>query len=354
MIKIGLIGAGRIAGHHIQAIQNYKNLKIVALSDLDNKKFETHKLNKKINKYGHYEEMLSNENLDLVVIMTPSGMHYEHAKQILKKFKVNIIIEKPICLKTSQVIELYKLAKKRNVQIFPVYQNRYNKCVQFLKQKKTLNQLGAIRLVSVQVRWCRPQRYYNLADWRGTFSHDGGALTNQGIHHLDVLRHICGEIKRVNTKMKTMGANIEVEDTVVSTLEFKSGAVGTLEITTAARPKDFNATISIIGSKGLVQIGGLALNELQIFTPNENECKKNTEIIPNAYGFGHFSFYKDISKYFSKKIKFPVTYKDCLNTINLLNAFYISDEIKKSFEIKGYKNSKRLGRTNEKISKNYK
>jgi len=354
MIKIGLIGAGRIAGHHIRAIKNYKNLKITAISDLNNKKFENHKLKKEISRYGHYGEMLNKEDLDLVVLMTPSGMHYEHAKQILRKFRVNVIIEKPICLKTSQVIELYQLAKKKNVQIFPVYQNRYNKCVQFLKHKKTLYQLGKIRLISVQVRWCRPQRYYNLADWRGTFSHDGGALTNQGIHHLDVLRHICGEVKSVNAKMKTMGVDIEVEDTVVSTLEFKSGALGTLEITTAARPRDYNATISIIGSKGLAQIGGWALNELQIFTPNESECKKNTEIIPNAYGFGHFSFYKDISKYFNRKIKFPVTYKDCLNTINLLNGFYISDEIKKSFNLKGYKDSSRLGKKNEKISKNYK
>ena len=354
MIKIGLIGAGRIAGHHIRAIKKFKNLQITSFCDIDKKKINNHNLQKKIKTYGHFDEMLKSENLDLVVLMTPSGMHYYHAKNILKKHKVNIIIEKPICLKTSQVSELYKLAKKKNVQIFPVYQNRYNKCIQFLKQKNTIKNLGKIRIVSVQVRWCRPQRYYNLADWRGTFSHDGGSLTNQGIHHLDVLRYICGEVLSVNAKMSTLGVNIEVEDTVVANLEFASGALGTLEVTTAARPIDYNATISIVGSKGLARIGGLALNELEVYTPNQKLCKKNSENIPNAYGFGHYAFYRDVSKYFSNSKKFPVTYKDCLNTINLLNSFYISDEINNKVVINKFKDSNRLGSMNEKISKKYK
>ena len=298
--------------------------------------------------------MLKNEKkIDLVVIMTPSGMHYEHAKKIINKYKKNIIIEKPICLKTTQVEDLYKLAKKNKVKIFPVFQNRYNKAIQFLKKKKTMNALGKIRTISVQVRWCRPQRYYDLADWRGTFSHDGGALTNQGIHHLDALRYLCGELKLVNAKMSTLGANIEVEDAVVGNFELENGALGTLEITTSARPKDYNATISLVGSKGLAQIGGLALNELQIFSPDQKLCKKNSEKIPTAYGFGHFSFYKDVKNYFSNFTKFPVSTKDCLKTINLLNSFYISDEIKKTVDPMKIRDSSRLGVKNEKISKKY-
>ena len=354
MVNIGLIGAGRIAGHHIRAIKKFKSLKIVAMCDLHLNKLENHKIDNKVNKYNHYEEMLKNEKkIDLVVIMTPSGMHYEHAKKIITKYKKNIIIEKPICLKTSQVTELYKLAKKNKVKVFPVFQNRYNKAIQFLKKKKTIDALGKLRIISVQVRWCRPQRYYDLADWRGTFSHDGGALTNQGIHHLDAMRYLCGELKTVNAKMSTLGAKIEVEDSVVANFELKNGALGTLEITTSARPKDYNATISLVGSKGLAQIGGLALNELQIYSPNQNLCKMNSEKIPTAYGFGHFSFYRDIKKYFSNFTKFPVSFDDCLKTINLLNSFYISDEIKNSVNPMKIKDSKRLGTKNEKISKKY-
>ena len=354
MVNIGLIGAGRIAGHHIRAIKRFKLFRIVAICDLHTHKIENHKIANKVNCYDHYEEMLKNEKkIDLVVIMTPSGMHYEHAKKIIIKYKKNIIIEKPICLKTSQVEELYKLAKKNRVQIFPVFQNRYNKAIQFLKKKQTMNALGKLRIISVQVRWCRPQRYYDLADWRGTFSHDGGALTNQGIHHLDAMRYLCGELKTVNAKMSTLGANIEVEDSVVANFELRNGALGALEITTSARPKDYNATISLVGSKGLAQIGGLALNELQIYSPNQKLCKKNSEKIPTAYGFGHFSFYKDIKNYFSNSTKFPVSHNDCLKTINLLNSFYISDEIKKSVNPIKIRDSKRLGVKNEKISKNY-
>jgi UDP-N-acetyl-2-amino-2-deoxyglucuronate dehydrogenase len=354
MIKIGLLGAGRIAGHHIKEIKKFKLFKIIAFCDLNIDKIKNHRINNKINIYNHYDEMLKKEKtIDLVVIMTPSGMHYEHAKKIITKYKKNIIIEKPICLKASQVVELYKLAEKNKVNIFPVFQNRYNKAIQFLKKKKTMNALGKIRIISVQVRWCRPQRYYDLADWRGTFSHDGGALTNQGIHHLDATRYLCGEIKSVNAKMSTLGANIEVEDSVVANFELRSGALGTLEITTAARPIDYNATISLVGSKGLAQIGGWALNELQIYSPNQKLCKINSEKIPTAYGFGHFSFYRDIKNYFSKFTKFPVSYNDCLSTISLLNSFYISDEKKKSVHLKKIMDSKRLGIKNEKISKKY-
>ena len=354
MVNIGLIGAGRIAGHHIHAIKKFKSFKIIAMCDLHLNKLENHKINNKINKYNHYEEMLkSEEKIDLVVVMTPSGMHYEHAKKIITKYKKNIIIEKPICLKASQVKELYRLAKKNKVQVFPVFQNRYNKAIQFLKKKKTMDALGKLRIISVQVRWCRPQRYYDLADWRGTFSHDGGALTNQGIHHLDAMRYLCGEIKTVNAKMSTLGAKIEVEDSVVANFELRNGALGTLEITTSARPKDYNATISLVGSKGLAQIGGLALNELQIYSPNQKLCKMNSEKIPTAYGFGHFSFYRDIKNYFSNFTKFPVSFDDCLKTINLLNSFYISDEIKNSVNPMKIKDSKRLGTKNEKISKKY-
>ena len=125
---------------------------------------------------------------------------------------------------------------------------------------------ATIRIVNVRVRWCRPDRYYNLAAWRGTFSQDGGALTNQGIHHVDLIRYLFGEVDSVSATMKTLGSKIEVEDSVVATFNLKNGAIGSLEITTAARPIDYEASISVLCSKGMSQIGGLAVNELQVFS----------------------------------------------------------------------------------------
>ena len=300
------------------------------------------------------------KKIDLVVLMTPSGMHYEHAKKIISKYKKNIIIEKPICLKTSQVIELYKLANKNKVKIFPVFQNRYNKAVEFLKKKKTINALGKIRIISVQVRWCRPQRYYDLADWRGTFSHDGGALTNQGIHHIDLLRYLGGQIESVNCTMKTLGVtNVEVEDTAVATFKYKDNSVGTLEVTTSARPDDFEASISIVGSNGLAQIGGIAVNMLEIFTLNPSECNEYSDDFTDlpdrgkVYGRGHMSMYKDIADHINGKNSYPISEKECLETIRLLHSCYASDELNEWVNINENIHSTRLGKENNLLSEEY-
>ena len=203
------------------------------------------------------------------------------------------------------------------------------------------------------MRWCRPQRYYNSAQWRGTFSHDGGALANQGIHHIDLLRYLNGEVKSVNTIMKTLGSKIEVEDTGLATLIFKNGSVGNLEITTAARPDDYEASISFLGTKGMAQLGGIAVNKLEIYTPNQKMCKINSEKFPNAYGYGHLELYKKILRFYKNK-KLKVLDKiDSLRTLELLNSFYVSSEIKKTVELGKYLQSKNLGKRNERISKLY-
>jgi len=353
-INIGLIGAGKIAGQHLKAISKIKRFKILAISDFKIDKTSNYLNYYKIKGYRHYDEMLKKEKkLDLVVILTPSGMHYSQAMDILKKYKKNLIIEKPICLKSSEVKKLYKTAKKYKKKIYPVFQNRNNKCIAKLKDLINKNQLGEIRIVSLQLRWCRPQRYYNLSVWRGTFSHDGGALTNQGIHYIDLLRYLFGEVKTVNAKMKTLGAKIEVEDSVVSNLEFDSGALGTLEVTTSARPNDFGAIISVVGSKGFAQVGGLTANKLEVFSPNPKICKQYSENLPDAYGFGHYKLYRDIHNDLRKKKKFPINGNDCFKTIQFLNSFYVSNEKNKTVLVSKIKDSKRLGRKNEFISKLY-
>tara|TARA_Y100001935_G_scaffold243995_1_gene235975 strand:+ start:295 stop:1371 length:1077 start_codon:yes stop_codon:yes gene_type:complete len=354
-IKIGLIGCGRIAGHHFKAVSKNKNFQIVSVCDLNFNKANYYAKKFKVTPYDHFSKMLDNEkSLDLVAVMTPSGMHYEHSLKILKKYNVNIIVEKPTFLKTTQVKKIYEIAKGKKIKIYPVFQNRYNKAIKRVKKALVNNELGKINIINVRVRWCRPQRYYDLSDWRGTYSHDGGALTNQGIHHIDLLRYLFGEVKTVNCKMKTFGAKIEVEDSAVANLEFQNNSIGTLEITTAARPKDYEASISIIGSKGLAQVGGWAVNELQIFSIKNEDCYNFSQKIPDAYGFGHYDFYNDIAKDFKQNIKFPIGYKDCYKTIQLLNSFYVSNEKKKTVIVNKILDSKKLGRVNNKISNVYK
>jgi len=354
IINIGLLGLGRIAGHHCKAIKKIKNFKIVAACDLFKKKRENYLRRKGIKIYDHYDKMLTNEkNIDIVVIMSPSGMHFEHAYKILSKYKKNVVIEKPTSLKISNLKKLYTLSKKVKKKIYPVYQNRNNKCVIKLKDLVKSGKLGKINLVNLILRWSRPQRYYDLSVWRGTYSHDGGALTNQGIHYIDLLRYLVGDVKKVYCKMGTFGAKIEVEDSVVGNLEFNSGAIGSIEVTTAARPKDYEATISLIGTKGVAKIGGLAANIMEEYSPNPSLCKLYSENIPDAYGFGHNKFYNDVKNDFIKIKKFPIKPDDCIETVRLLNSFYVSDEQKKIVSVKKIKDSSRLGVKNEKISKIY-
>ena len=297
---------------------------------------------------------MNHPEINVVAIITPSGMHYEHAHEIIKVFNKSIIVEKPTFMKVSEIEKIYKLAKSKALNIFPVFQNRFNKAVRRVKEGIIRNELGKIRMISVRVRWCRPQRYYDLAPWRGTFTLDGGCLTNQGIHHIDLMRYFVGEVDKVNSKMMTLGSRIEVEDSVVASLIFKNKVLGNLEITTAARPIDYEASISIIGDTGLAQIGGIAVNELQIYTPKPKVCVKNSEDFSrDVYGKGHKEIYRQIVDFYNNNSKFSVSKRDAFNTIQLLNSLYISDEKNKWIDVKNSRDSSRLGKKNENLSKLY-
>ena len=359
--KVLVIGCGRIAGWHCRAIKLQKKIKLLGVCDLDLDKAKNYGKKFSVPYFTNYRKMLRDlDQANTVAIITPSGMHFEHSYEILKNYKKNIIVEKPTFMKPLQVVKIYNLASKLKKKIYPVFQNRYNLAVQRLKTAIKKNELGKIYLATVRMRWCRPQRYYNLSKWRGTFSHDGGALTNQGIHHLDLLKYLVGDINSVNCEMKTLGVKLEVEDTALSIIKFKNGAIGNVEVTTAARPDDFEASISIMGEKGMAQVGGVAVNNLEIFTPNPTECKRYSDDfskLPDrgrVYGRGHFDFYKDIIRDFNGK-KFPISFEDCLSSINILNAHYVSNEKGKEIKLKKNVNvnSKNLGKKNDKISNLY-
>ncbi len=354
-VTIALIGCGRIAGHHCRSITEVEGASLAAVCDLLPEKSEPYAKEFGVPGYTDYRRMLeTHPDVNLVSVITPSGMHFEHAMEVLEDFGRNLVMEKPTFLRPDHLNGAYGRAADLGLRIFPVFQNRYNLAVRRVKRAIDEGELGDIRVVSVRTRWCRPQRYYDMAPWRGTLSHDGGALTNQGIHHVDLLRFLGGEVLRVNASMRTLGADIEAEDTVVATFEYDGGAVGNLEVTTAARPDDFEASLSIVGSKGLAQIGGIAVNELQIFTPDPETCAENSEDFSACvYGFGHKALYRDIVSCFRDGTEFPVSHRDALGTLKLLHAFYRSDESGGWVAAADGGQSPRLGRVNEEISALY-
>jgi UDP-N-acetyl-2-amino-2-deoxyglucuronate dehydrogenase len=359
-LNVAVIGCGRIAGHHCRNVVANAGLKLTAVCDLDFSKAEVYGKEFSVPAYENYRMMMEKHpEIDIVAVITPSGMHYEHAKEIILNYKKHIIVEKPTFLKLTHLQEIYSCAEMAGVQVFPVFQNRYNKAVQRVRSALANGELGDKRIFSVRVRWCRPQKYYDLSPWRGTFAMDGGAITNQGIHHIDLLRYLGGEVEEVSAQMRTFGAEIEVEDTCVATLKFKSGAIGTLEITTSARPDDFEASISVVGSKGLAQIGGIAVNELQVFTLDtkqntDNERREHSEDFSTCvYGNGHQMLYADIVKHFNGIQTYPVSKEDAYKTISLLHSFYVSSEKGKYIRPDERLESARLGESNPELIRLY-
>ena len=354
-LKVAIIGCGRISGHHCRSISETEGADLVAVCDLDITKADLYRDQFGAKSYSNYHKMFDeNPSINIVVIATPSGMHYEHALEIISRYKKNIVVEKPTFMRPSQVREVYLKAEEENLEVFAIFLNRQNLAVKRVLKGLSDGELGNVRSVAVRVRWCRPQRYYDLAPWRGTFAMDGGCLTNQGIHHIDLLRQFGGEVAKVSSIHRTLGADIEVEDTVAAALVFKNGAIGTLEVTTAARPIDYEASISIVCEKGLAQIGGIAVNELQIYSPDPEACLLNSEDFSgNVYGNGHKEIYKEILNHLNQINQYSPNFNDTLATIQLLNSFYVSDENQQWVDVSSTGDSIRIGKLDEDLANLY-
>ena len=236
-INVAMLGCGRVAGHHTRSIKKVPNIKLVAVCDLDEEKAIELATSEGVPAFNNYHEMFfQHPEIDVVGVCTPSGMHYEHSLEIIQKYQKHVVIEKPLVMRLTEGRDLLEAASKHNLLIFPVFQYRFNKSVQYVRKASQAKEIGDLVLGTIRLRWCRPQRYYDRAPWRGTYALDGGALTNQGIHLLDLLRYLAGEW--VYADITTIGANIEVEDTGVVILEFMPRG----NLTTAARPDDFESS----------------------------------------------------------------------------------------------------------------
>ena len=191
--------------------------------------------------------------------------------------------------------------------------------------------------IGVRVRWLRDQSYYNQAKWRGTWKLDGGALANQGIHHIDLLQWFGGKVDYVSCYTSKRLSKIQAEDTAVGIVKFRNGAVGTIEVTTGARPKDLEGSISILGEKGTIEIGGFAANKIEkwLFKNKKNiiQNKKYFENPKNVYGFGHRKFYKEVIKNLEGKKNFAITGEESIKSLKILHALYESSIYKKTVQI---------------------
>ena len=304
-MKYALIGCGRIAVNHMKAAIN-NELEIVAVCDVLEDKMEEllakYGLEKdeSIKRYTDYKKMVEELQPELASIATESGLHAEIALYCIEK-GVNLIIEKPMAMSIEDANKIIDLAEKKNVKVSACHQNRFNVAIQKLRKAVESGRFGKLSHGSIHVRWNRNAGYYEQAPWRGTWEQDGGALMNQCIHGIDLLRWMMGdEIEEIyGATRQQFHDYLEAEDVGMAVIKFKNGAIGTIEGTTNVFPKNLEETLYIFGENGTVKIGGTSTNNIDVWdfaveTEEDQENKGLEEETSNVYGNGHTSLFADV------------------------------------------------------------
>ena len=352
-INIGLVGCGRVGDYYFDILKSnkIKDFQLLSVCDENLEKTKKFKDKFKCKIFKSYIDPKFYENLDAVLILTPSGSHFTIVKFFLQK-KINVISEKPLTMLPKNSLILNKLAKKNKVMCTVVFQNRFNKSIRYLKNLVEKKKIGKIVSVSLSLLWCRYQNYYNDG-WHGTWINDGGVINQQAIHHIDVIRYIFGPIKKVCSLARNRLNKLEAEDTMHALLEFNNGFSGNIEVTTAARPKDMHASISVTGEKGTIVISGLAINKIKTLylkglNESTNKVKlKNSEKVKTGYGNSHIYYLNKVFKRISKKnLKPLVNCKEAYETSKLIHALYKSSEKKTWVKVNERNLSAFLGKNN--------
>lgn len=354
MIRIGILGAGRVTENRYVDVFNNElaNAQVAVLADPVRAKAD--KVAAKLGCRAVYSEqgVFSDAAVDAVLICTESGNHLEHARSALLAGK-HVIVEKPPAMKPDQVEEMRRLAEKQGLMYACIFQNRFNPAMVKLKETYDSGRFGKIVLATIRLRWCRYQPYYEDG-WHGTFAMDGGVLNQQAIHHVDALQWICGPILAVNATMTRALNRLEAEDTAVATVKFANGALGAIETTTAARPEDFEASLSIVAEEGLVVVGGIALNKIDTWRfvkPVAEDALvpgKYSQEVPTGYGLSHGPLMQEIiDRLAAGRIDPPISAADAIPTVRLVHALYASDEKQGWVNLADNPLSSRLGRPRE-------
>ncbi|WP_219045857.1 Gfo/Idh/MocA family protein [Prochlorococcus marinus] len=352
-INIALVGCGRISKNHIKAIYNHSSkATLIAICDPEEGRIQTviQSIKKDFAGIGEspisftsYKHMLESHErhelkIDLVVIATPSGMHSSQVIMAAKK-GIHCCSEKPMATNWTDAKEMVKACEDNDVKLFIMKQNRLNKTLKLLKEQIEKKRFGKIYLVNANVFWQRPQSYYDQDKWRGTKNLDGGALMNQGIHYVDLIQWLIGPIIKINAFTATLGREIECEDTATLQFSWESGTLGTMAITMLTFPHNIEGSITVLGEKGSVKIGGVALNEIKywnfkdINSDDKEKVEFNNYKIDNVYGFGHEKYYLNMINVLNGKEDPICSGKSGLNSLELVVAAYKSANTNQIVEI---------------------
>lgn len=327
MIQIGLLGCGRISKNHFEAIAAQPDACCLACCDIIADRAREAADKYQIAKWTtEYQEMLSDPDINLIAICTPSGLHPEHGILAAKAGK-HVLTEKPMACRLNDGDELIKACEAAGVKLFVVLQNRLNPSIQLVRRAFVEGRFGIIYMISSNVFWSRPQDYYDMAPWRGTRALDGGAFMNQASHYVDMVQWFGGPITEVKSITATLARKIETEDTGSAIIRFRNGIIGNINVTILTYPQNREGSITILGEKGTARIAGTSMNKIEYWDfadrqPYDKDIEQFNTKPDSVYGFGHTGYYRNVIDCITNKASPLSDGAEGRKSLNLLEQIY--------------------------------
>jgi UDP-N-acetyl-2-amino-2-deoxyglucuronate dehydrogenase len=328
-IKVAVVGCGRISASHFKAIEAHQSeLQLTAICDTDERALQA--VSKQYDAAGFVSlgELLKETDIDLVSLCTPSGLHPSQAIQAARAGR-HVMTEKPMATRWRDGLQMVRECDQAGVHLLVVKQNRLNSTLQLLKRAVERGRFGRIYMATINVFWQRPQSYYDSAKWRGTWEFDGGALMNQASHYVDLVDWLIGPVESVQAYVATLARDIQVEDTATVGVRWRSGALGSINVTMLTFPKNLEGSITIIGDRGVARVGGVAVNEIQHWEFSEPDAddalvKSVSYETASVYGMGHYRYYENAVKVLRGEAEPETDGREGLRSLEVLIASYLS------------------------------
>ena len=326
-INIAVVGCGRIANNHFQAIESHRErLTLTAVCDNNPGRLSSAIAQNGVDGYDNIGELLRYSNADIVALCTPSGLHPMQAIKVAQSGR-HVLTEKPMATRWQEGLQMVKACDDANVHLFVVKQNRLNATLQLLKQAIDKERFGRIFMANINVFWTRPQDYYNQHEWRGTREFDGGAFMNQASHYIDLIHWLLGPVESIQAMMGTLARKMEAEDTGVMNVRWRNGAMGSVNVTMLTYPQNYEGSITVLGEKGTVRIGGVAVNAIQHWEfadkqPEDEQIKNSNYETNSVYGFGHPLYYDNVINTLQGSAQALTDGREGLASLELIIAAY--------------------------------
>jgi UDP-N-acetyl-2-amino-2-deoxyglucuronate dehydrogenase len=328
-VRFALVGCGRIASRHIEALARHtEDSELVAACDTDAARLQAAATSIGCQDYYSLTQMLRETSADAVILCTPSGLHSAQAIEAARSGR-HVVTEKPMATRWTDGLEMVRACDQAGVRLFVVKQNRRNTTLQLLKRALERKRFGRIFMVIINVFWTRPQEYFSSAKWRGTWEFDGGALMNQASHYIDLVDWLIGPVESVQAYTATLARDIQVEDTATVGIRWRSGTLGSVNVTMLTYPQNLEGSITILGEKGTVRVGGVAVNRIDEWRfaeadPDDEIANHASYQTDSVYGFGHTGYYQNVIDTLRGNCEPDTDGREGLKSLEILIASYMS------------------------------